>query len=124
MKKFFSFIITFSLAIMAQAQDTLYLQQKTGGLLKFPISNIDSMFFLKPTLVPTGSPTIDGYTYPTVTIGTQTWFAENLRTTQYSDGTAIPLVTDKTTWANIYNNQTKQPAMCWYNNDQTTYTAN
>jgi uncharacterized protein (TIGR02145 family) len=33
---------------------------------------------------------LDGYSYSTVLIGDQCWFAENLRTTVYSDGTAIP----------------------------------
>ena len=67
-----------------------------------------------------------GNTYPTVTIGTQVWMAENLRTTKYRDGSNIPVVTDNTQWANNWNNGNplSQPMMCWYNNDQTTYTAN
>jgi uncharacterized protein (TIGR02145 family) len=67
-----------------------------------------------------------GNTYPTVTIGTQVWMAENLRTTKYRDGSNIPVVTDNTQWANNWNNGNplQQPMMCWYNNDQATYTAN
>ena len=34
---------------------------------------------------------IDGNTYNTVQIGNQCWMRENLRTTHYSDGTAIPI---------------------------------
>jgi uncharacterized protein (TIGR02145 family) len=39
------------------------------------------------------------------------WFAENLRTTTYNDGTAIPYVSTGIDWAN-----TSSPAFCWYNN--------
>ena len=35
-------------------------------------------------------PTIDGYTYKTIKIGEQEWFAENLKTTVYANGEAIP----------------------------------
>ena len=59
---------------------------------------------------------LDGNVYRTVTIGTQTWMAENLKTTQYNDGSPIPLVTDKTAWRNLTS-----PAYCWYNNDADTY---
>ena len=43
----------------------------------------------------------DGNVYTSVTIGSQEWMVENLRTTKYSDGTAIPNVSGKTDWENL-----------------------
>jgi uncharacterized protein (TIGR02145 family) len=55
---------------------------------------------------------IDGNVYHTVTIGTQVWMVENLKTTRYNNGISIPLVTDVTAWYNLIT-----PGYCWYNND-------
>lgn len=55
---------------------------------------------------------IDGNVYHMVTIGTQVWLVENLKTTRYNDGNPIPLVTDNTAWSNLDTS-----AYCWYNND-------
>ncbi len=54
--------------------------------------------------------------YIAITIGTQVWMNENLKTTKYNDGTSIPLVTDGTAWTNLTS-----PGYCWYNNNQATY---
>ena len=63
---------------------------------------------------------IDGNVYNTVTIDAQVWMVENLKTTKYNDGAAIPNVTDYT-WGNLLTD-----AYCWYNNEidnKTTYGA-
>ena len=59
---------------------------------------------------------IEGNTYRTVTIGSQTWMSENLRTGKFKTGEGIPLVEDKTTWSNLTT-----PAYCWYENDKPKY---
>lgn len=62
---------------------------------------------------------IDGNVYTTVTIGTQVWMVENLKTTKYRNGTAIPNVIDSALWGNDTTG-----AYCNYNNDannSTTY---
>jgi uncharacterized protein (TIGR02145 family) len=59
---------------------------------------------------------IEGNRYKTVTIGTQVWMAENLRTTRLNDGTEIPQVDDNNTWTKLTT-----PACSWYFNDQEEY---
>jgi uncharacterized protein (TIGR02145 family) len=59
---------------------------------------------------------IDGNLYHTVTIGTQVWMVQNLRTSRYNDSTAIPLVTDDAAWAALTT-----PAHCFYNNDNESF---
>ena len=59
---------------------------------------------------------IEGNVYNVVTIGQQTWMAENLRTTIFNDGTAIPLVKDEARWAG-----SSTPAFCWYKNEEESF---
>lgn len=55
---------------------------------------------------------IQGNLYGTVTIGTQVWMAENLRTVKYSDNTDIPNVPDDAEWIGL-----STPAYCWLRNE-------
>jgi uncharacterized protein (TIGR02145 family) len=66
-------------------------------------------------IVPATITDIDGNVYHTVTIGTQVWLVENLKTTRYRHGNPIPNVTDSTAWDNLYLANTG--AYCYYNND-------
>jgi uncharacterized protein (TIGR02145 family) len=59
---------------------------------------------------------INGNEYHWVTIGTQQWMVENLKTTKYRDGSAIPVITDNGLWA-----ADTAGSMCYYNNDEATY---
>jgi len=56
---------------------------------------------------------IDGNEYHGVTIGSQIWMTENLRTTRYADGSAIPNVEDNTAWSEL---EVDDKAYCWYDN--------
>lgn len=51
----------------------------------------------------------DGNAYRTITIGTQTWMEENLKTTTYNDGSPIPNVKSANSWALLITG-----AYCWY----------
>jgi uncharacterized protein (TIGR02145 family) len=44
---------------------------------------------------------IDGNIYKTITIGSQTWMAENLKVTHYRNGDPIPMIKDYNTWINL-----------------------
>jgi len=62
---------------------------------------------------------MDNNTYNTTTIGSQVWMTENLKTTKFNDGTAIPLVRDVMAWSELGT-----PAYCWYENDSLLYGSN
>ncbi len=60
----------------------------------------------------------DGNYYDVVIIGKQAWTAENLKTTHYADGTAIPFIENDAEWVNL---GTTGQAYCFYSNDPTKY---
>lgn len=60
---------------------------------------------------------IDGNTYKTTTIGTQSWMAENLRVTRYADGTPLQLVNNQDSWNSVSE---ISKTYCFYNDDPGT----
>jgi uncharacterized protein (TIGR02145 family) len=59
---------------------------------------------------------VDSNTYHGIRIGSQVWMQENLKTTRYSNGDAIPNVTDDAAWSSLVTG-----AYCWNSNDAATY---
>jgi len=116
MKNFLTLLILslFISATTAIAQtDTMYFHKNGVVLKKVATNTFDSITYFKPTTPNTSTVLdIDGNTYSTVTIGTQVWMAENLKTTHYNDGTSVTYVSDNGTWTT-----TLSPAMSWLSNN-------
>ena len=58
---------------------------------------------------------LEGRTYKTVQIGSQTWMAENLDVDRFKNGDIIPEAKSEQQWKFACENY--QPAWCYYNND-------
>jgi uncharacterized protein (TIGR02145 family) len=101
----------YSISDVQAADSGTYTVIVSNGTLPNATSN-GALLTVEPLIVAD----IDGNVYQTVTIGTQVWMVENLKTTRYNDGTVIPLITDNDTWAALTT-----PGYCWYNNDSTAY---
>lgn len=69
-----------------------------------------------PVLIYGSLTDIEGQAYKTITIGSQVWMAENLKTGKLNDGTSIPVVTNYADWTNLVT-----PAMCGINNNDSIY---
>lgn len=74
--------------------------------------------FLTGEIIISSVDDFEGNTYKTISMGTQTWMAENLKSTKYNDGTPIPLVSEFSAWKSLTT-----PGYCWYNNDSSNYAA-
>jgi uncharacterized protein (TIGR02145 family) len=98
------------------------LSNGTGYTFTVTATNVNGPGFPSSAsnlIIPTPASTVsdvDGNVYNTITIGTQVWMKENLKTTKYSDGSGIPLVTGNAAWAAMTT-----PAYCWYINDGVNY---
>ena len=98
-------------SVMAFAQDTLYIYKGGAVVSKRAVAQIDSITFTAPSPLAGTFQDIDGNIYHTVTIGTQTWMLENLKTTKFRNGESIPNVTDNAAWAGLTS-----AAWCDYDN--------
>lgn len=67
---------------------------------------------LNPSVVYGNVSDNDGHAYRTVKIGNQTWMAENLKTTRFSNGDAINALPDSIGWIG-----STSPAWVYYKND-------
>ncbi len=54
---------------------------------------------------------VDGNSYNSISIGTQTWMVENLRVTHLNDGSEISIITSDLEWTTA-----STPSYCWYFN--------
>lgn len=87
-------------------EDTVY-----GNMVEFTTPNY---LIFNPDLQYGTVTDVDGNVYKTITIGKQTWMAENLKVTHFRNGEAITNETDLGKWGSF---QITTSAYCWYNND-------
>jgi uncharacterized protein (TIGR02145 family) len=104
------------LTINTQYTLRAYATNKAGtayGSAYYFSTNYDNKIIFNPSLNYGTMTDIEGNIYKTIRIGTQEWMAENLRTTKFNDGSAIPLVTDNSIWTNPSTS-----AFCWSGNNE------
>ena len=88
-----------------------------GNVIEFSTSgSVVGEILFNPDLMYGSLNDIVGNTYKTIEIGSQTWMAENLKTSKYNDGTDIPNIIDQIEWVNLTT-----PGYCWYLNDESKY---
>ncbi len=103
-------------------QSVVPMQYTTGDRIQ--IKAVSGAYSTIKTFIPEGNSTesfyfvaatdLDGNNNTTVTIGTQVWMVENLKTTFSRNGDPITKAQGPTSWAN--NNSQGAGAYCWYNN--------
>ena len=92
-----------------QAQGIVVMFYSPGERLKFTAVSGDARTTL--TEIPDQTKTLsfellaisdgDNNDYHIVEMGDQTWMEENLKTTRFSNGSLIPIVTDNVSWSNL-----------------------
>lgn len=101
---------------VGEQKSTVYLKDGVGNIIitsqKEVIATVENSDHETGTVTDS-----EGNTYKTVKIGNQWWMAENLKSTQYADGTVIPHVKENSSWA-LLNNDNTDRAYCFYDNDE------
>jgi uncharacterized protein (TIGR02145 family) len=100
---------SFSSVVSNLTQDAVYYLRAYASNMVGTAYGAESTFSTGKLLVKDR----EGNFYHFATIGSQVWMTENLRSTRFSDSTAIALVDNSTTWGNQVN-----PGYCWYNDDE------
>nr|WP_321453193.1 fibrobacter succinogenes major paralogous domain-containing protein [uncultured Carboxylicivirga sp.] len=108
-------VVSLTIATTTKAQEIMYIYKDGAVVGEHVLAEVDSVIFYKADVAGEKTVTdIDGNIYNTVVIGTQTWMAENLRTSKYKDGVDIPYVSYNVDW----NSSLTSDAYCWHNNDE------
>ncbi|MDX2415307.1 MAG: fibrobacter succinogenes major paralogous domain-containing protein [Bacteroidales bacterium] len=109
-------VIAINNSALGQIKDLTDPTEAQDAVTKTYVDKLESQIVELQLIAGVKVKDIDGNVYNTITIGTQIWLVENLKTTRYNDGTNIPLIENNTEWGNLTT-----PGYCWYNNDEATY---
>lgn len=103
----------------SHAQQNMVIRKTDNTVVSIPVADIVSITFSGAPAVASGATVtdIDGNVYATVTIGSQVWMADNLRTTRYRNGQPIEYPgPDRPAWA-----ANRSGAYAWYNDDERVF---
>lgn len=102
---------SYTVPLIDCSEDFFYRVKAYNGNCSGPYSNSISVS-TADVFCPATVTDVEGNIYQVIQIGCQCWMRENLKTTRFSDGSEIEMVTDNMDWFN-----TTDPAYCYQGND-------